>query len=107
MPDEQRRFYEIAGITVRVESELPFTDATFDEKFASFAVDGPGADTVVIRHHFGLPGDEALAAALEGGEEVYRHPPWAISRTPDALGVPGHRPAAGRPDAAPGGLLQR
>ncbi len=82
MSDEQRRFYEIAGITVRVESELPFTDATFDKKFASFAVDGPGADTVVIRHHFGLPGDEALAAALEGGEEVYRHPPWAIARTP-------------------------
>ena len=57
---EHRRYYEIAGITVQVESELPFTDATFDEKFASFAVHGPGADTVVIRHHFGLPGEERL-----------------------------------------------
>jgi len=82
--DEQRRFYEIAGITVRVESELPFTDATLDQKFASFAVDGPGPDTVVIRHHFGLHDEEDLALMLEGGEEVYRHPPWAITRTPSS-----------------------
>ena len=34
---DHRRFYEIAGITVQVESDLPITDATFDAKFASFA----------------------------------------------------------------------
>ena len=75
----ERRYFEIAGITVQVESDLPFTDTTFDEKFASFRVDGPGADTVVIRHHFELP-DADLKA---GGEEVYRKPPWAIYRTAD------------------------
>ena len=44
---DHRRYYEIAGMTVQVESDLPITDTTFDEKFASFACDGPGADTVV------------------------------------------------------------
>ena len=54
LPHHTRR-YEIAGITVQVQSDLPITDATFHEKFASFRVDGPGDDTFVIRHHFGLP----------------------------------------------------
>jgi hypothetical protein len=76
---EERRYYEIAGITVQVESDLPFADNTFDRKFESFRRDGPGPDTVVIRHHFGLPDGDLKA----GGEEVYRKPPWAIWRTAD------------------------
>ena len=73
---DHRRFYEIAGVTVQVESDLPLDDGTFDVKFASFAVDKAGADTVLLRHHFGLPDRDGA----ERGEEVYRHPPWAISR---------------------------
>jgi hypothetical protein len=92
------RHYEIAGITVRVESELPFTDATLDDKFASFRVDGPGSDTVVLRHHFGLPSDEERAALLEGGEEVFRRPPWAISRTAGSWVYLGIAPEADDPE---------
>ncbi len=50
-----RRYYEIAGVTLRVESPLPILATTFAPKFALFEVDGPGPDTVVLRHHFGLP----------------------------------------------------
>ena len=74
---DERRYYEIAGITVQVESDLPFKDDTFDVKFEGFRRDAPGLDTVVIRHHFGLPEEERK----QGGEEVYRKPPWAIYRT--------------------------
>jgi len=74
---DECRYFEIAGITVQVESDLPFTDATFDVKFESFRADGPGDDTVFIRHHFELPDEDPKA----GGEEVYRRPPWAIYRT--------------------------
>jgi MoaA/NifB/PqqE/SkfB family radical SAM enzyme len=70
------RYYEIAGVTVKVESDLPITDSTFDKKFVSFRVDGPGDDTVVIRHHFGLPDLDGR----ETWEEVFRTPPWAIYR---------------------------
>ena len=75
-PTHHRRYYQIAGITIRVDSDLPITDATFHPKFTLFQVDGPGEDTITIRHHFSLP-------RLDGqdmGKEVYRKPPWAIYR---------------------------
>ena len=70
----RRRYFRIAGITIQVDSDLPIDDQTFHSKFASFRADGPGADTVTIRHHFGLPD-------LKGkdlGQELYRKSPWAI-----------------------------
>jgi MoaA/NifB/PqqE/SkfB family radical SAM enzyme len=71
-----RRFYKIAGITIQVDSDLPFTDQTFHPKFAAFRVDGPGPDTVSIRHHFSLPD----LTGKDLGREMYRKPPWAIYR---------------------------
>jgi MoaA/NifB/PqqE/SkfB family radical SAM enzyme len=73
---DHRRYYEIAGITVAVESDLPIDGKTFHRKFKLFEVDGPGEDTITLRHHFGLPdlGSEDI------GEEVYRKAPWAIYR---------------------------
>ena len=47
------RYYRIAGITIRVVSDIPFAADTFDRKFKAFEVDGPGEDTVEIRHRFG------------------------------------------------------
>jgi len=73
---EHRRYFELAGITLRVESDLPFTDRTFHPKFRQFQKDGPGPDTVTIRHHFELP----EVKSDEFGHEVYRKPPWAIFR---------------------------
>ena len=73
---EHRRYFEIAGITLQVESDLPFTDQTFHPKFRKFQKDGSGPDTVTIRHHFELPD----VKPGELGHEVYRKPPWAIFR---------------------------
>lgn len=75
-----RRSYEIAGMTVQVEADLPITDQTFASKFKQFEVQGPGSDLISIRHHFSLPD-------LKGqdlGQEVYRRPPWAIYRKGDS-----------------------
>ena len=69
-----RRYYRVGGITVQVDTDLPIDDATFAPKFELFRVDGPGGDTISIRHHFTLPD-------LNGqdlGQEIYRKPPWAI-----------------------------
>lgn len=73
---DHRRFFEIAGITLQVESDLPFTDQTFHPKFRTFQKDGPGSDTVVLRHHFELP--EIKVEEL--GQQLYRRPPWAMYR---------------------------
>lgn len=75
-----RRYYTIADITIEVESDLPITETTFHPKFNHFKVDGPGKDTITIRHHFSLPD-------LEGrdlGKEVFRKAPWAIYKKSDS-----------------------
>jgi MoaA/NifB/PqqE/SkfB family radical SAM enzyme len=71
-----RRYFRIAGITLQVDSDLPIDDRTFHEKFKAFRVEGPGEDTVTIRHHFELPS----LTGKDLGLEMYRKPPWAIYR---------------------------
>jgi hypothetical protein len=68
------RYYRIAGITIRVVSDIPFAADTFDRKFKAFEVDGPGEDTVEIRHRFALPPLDRERL----GKELYRRPPWAV-----------------------------
>jgi hypothetical protein len=75
-----RRYYQCAGITIQVDSDLPITDTTFDAKFEQFEAEGPGEDTVSIRHHFVLP--ELKHFNL--GMEIYRRPPWAIYKSGDS-----------------------
>lgn len=80
-------YYECGGITIKVESDLPITDSTFHPKFKLFEVQGPGEDTIYIRHHFSLPD----ISGWDLGEEIYRKPPWAIYRRDSSwlyLGIP-------------------
>ncbi|NTU52718.1 MAG: radical SAM protein [Chlorobiaceae bacterium] len=71
-----RRYFMIADITIRVDSDLPIDEKTFDEKFRSFAVAGPGTDTVSIHHYFEIPDFKEE----DCGKELYRRTPWAISQ---------------------------
>jgi MoaA/NifB/PqqE/SkfB family radical SAM enzyme len=73
---EHRRYYQIAGITIRVESDLPITDTTFSPKFKRFEMDSPGEDKIALRHRFSLPD----LKNQDLGVEVYRKAPWAIYR---------------------------
>jgi len=70
------RYYQIAGITIQVESDLPITDTTFSPKFRCFETDSPGEDTITLRHIFSLPD----LSSKDLGVEVYRKAPWAIYR---------------------------
>ncbi len=67
------RYYRVAGITVRFDSELPIADDTMAAKFRLFEVDGPGEDNVHLVHRFYLP-------EMDGdlGEQVYCRSPWVI-----------------------------
>jgi hypothetical protein len=78
--EKHRRHYDIAGITVRVESDLPFSEGTFRPKFKLFEVPEPGNDVVTIRHHFSLPDLDGV----DLGREVYRKPPWAVYEKGDS-----------------------
>ncbi len=70
------QYYNIANITIAVDSELPITDTTFGKKFQPFETDSPGDDLVSIHHRFQLPevDEEDL------GARVHYKPPWAIYR---------------------------
>ncbi|MCK4859407.1 MAG: radical SAM protein [Candidatus Omnitrophica bacterium] len=71
---KHRRYYRIADITIQIDSDLPITDTTFHPKFKHFEVDGPGKDTITLRHHFSLPDLNSKSLS----REIYRKPPWAI-----------------------------
>lgn len=89
--NDRRRYYGIAGITVQVESDLPYLADTFKPKFEAFAVDGPGEDTVVLHHHFALPGLDDV----DLGRCVWEQLPWAIHESPwgwTYLGIPPAHP---------------
>ncbi len=73
---DRRRYYRIGGLTIQLDSDLPMTDRTFQPKFEAFRVEGPGEETISVRHHFGLP--EFKKEDL--GEVVYSEPPWEIRR---------------------------
>jgi hypothetical protein len=75
-----RRYYQIGGITVQVDSDLPITDTTFSDKLELFRVDSPGDDVVTLRHHFELPDMKGQ----DLGKEVYRKSPWAIYQQDNA-----------------------
>jgi MoaA/NifB/PqqE/SkfB family radical SAM enzyme len=86
-----RRYFRIAGITLRVDSDLPFTEKTFDATFKKFEAAGPSEAMISLRHHFELPAFDRDNMGLE----VYRRAPWAIYRKGRAwiyLGIgPGRR----------------
>lgn len=64
-------------MTVRVDADLPITDATFGPKFEAFRAEGPGVDTVRIHHHLRVDYFCRVAQARTAALEVFerRDPP--------------------------------
>jgi hypothetical protein len=71
-----RRYYQIAGITIQLQSDIPISDQTFELELKKFEVAEPGSDIISISLHFLLPDLQCINL----GKEVYRRPPWVIYR---------------------------
>jgi MoaA/NifB/PqqE/SkfB family radical SAM enzyme len=71
-----RRYFRIADVTIRVDSDVPFSEKTFGSKFKKFEAAGPSEEMISLRHHFSLT-DLNID---DPGEEIYRRAPWAIYR---------------------------
>ncbi|MFO7685075.1 MAG: radical SAM protein [Desulfobacterales bacterium] len=69
-----RRYFQIAGITIEVNSERDFMDDTFSPAINRFAVDEPGGDLIQLECFFSLP--EWNEKSL--GRRVYEQAPWLI-----------------------------
>jgi len=74
------RFYEIAGIVISVESDLPIEDGTFHPKFSRFETVGPGKDTISFRHHFTTTLPTLSGKAITFNEDS----PWTVYEREDA-----------------------
>jgi len=70
------RYYKISGITIKVSSELPFCDNTFNEALKEFECECGGDDTIDIKHYFRLP--EIISRE---GELQFANSPWEIYKT--------------------------
>ncbi len=68
------KYYEIAGITIKVIASFPIKDGTFAPKFRAFEVNSPGKDTISIRLESSIP----KLSDLRLGKGVYHREPWAI-----------------------------
>lgn len=78
--ETHRRYFQIGGMTICVESDLPITENTFHPKFKCFECKGSGEETVLLRHHFSIPD----LSGWHFGERIYQKPPWAVYRQEDA-----------------------
>jgi hypothetical protein len=68
------RCYSIARISVKVESDIPITEDTFDKKFLKFQTDSPGEDCIRLRYHFSL-----IPPVIDDSWHlVYKKDPWEI-----------------------------
>jgi hypothetical protein len=72
------RYFQIAGITIQVAADFPLAEDTFAPIYDKFRVETPGTDLVTLRLHAALP----ARSDLRLGKEVYRKPPWVITRQP-------------------------
>ena len=67
--------FEIGGISLSINSDLPLKEKTFAPKFELFRCHNSRDDGVIIHHHCGLP------KIRSWGEEVYHRAPWIIYET--------------------------
>lgn len=74
------RYFQIAGVTIRFESDLDLDTTQFNPALRPFLVDSPGEDTVLIQRHFVIPD----LSTLDLGVEIYRKNPWAVYENKDA-----------------------
>jgi hypothetical protein len=72
-----KKYYDVAGISVEVISDLPFDDNTYASKFNCFEIPGPKPENIELQHHF----DRKCCLGLDKDPEIlYFRPPWVISR---------------------------
>lgn len=70
-----RKYYDVAGISIEVLSDLPITDTTYAPKFHCFEIAGPRSENVELHHHFD---SDCEIDVGNNTETLYFRPPWAI-----------------------------
>ena len=69
-----KRYFQIAGITICLEADLDLDATTFNPALLPFSVDGVGEDNIVLQRYFEIPD----MGKYDLGNEIFRNLPWAI-----------------------------
>lgn len=69
-----RRYFLLGGVSIQVDSELPFGRQTLSSQLMTFRIDQPESDLITIHHHYHLPDLDILNEATL----VYNKAPWEI-----------------------------
>lgn len=78
--DNHIRYFQIGGLTIKLESDLPFTETKFNPRFEHFVANGPGLDNLMVKHHFYLPDLDSL----KPDGKIYKVEPWTIYKRDDS-----------------------
>jgi MoaA/NifB/PqqE/SkfB family radical SAM enzyme len=71
-----RRFYQAGGISLQVDSDLPFSETTYRPAVDAFRAEAPGSDLIRIRHIHTL--EDLNLDTL--GAESFSQGPWTVYR---------------------------
>lgn len=74
------RYFQIAGITIKISADFPVLEDTFAPIYRKFETTALGPDVISVRLHSSIP----ELSKLNFGQEVYNKPPWVIYRQPGA-----------------------
>jgi len=72
-------YYQIGGLTIQLESDIPFTETKFNSRFECFRISKPGTDNIIVRHHFYIPD----LNSLKPDGKVHNVGPWSIYKKDD------------------------
>ncbi len=70
-------YFKCAGITIKIESDLPITEKTFHPTFYLFQTDGMEEYTITVQNHFEMPHLDVHIL----GERVYQKNGWMVRKT--------------------------
>ena len=87
MPEQaiNKRYFELARISLEIRSELPITDHTFDDKFLHFETEKPLQENIVLHHRFNGSSDISRLYHLNAENRIHFKVPWAIYYTENRL----------------------
>lgn len=78
-----RKYFQIAGFTLQIDSDMPFAANTLQRKFKSFEVEKPREDNILVRHRYCIPAPERFSESFSerfDGETVFQNKAFRIFR---------------------------
>jgi MoaA/NifB/PqqE/SkfB family radical SAM enzyme len=71
---DHRRYFEIADLSIQVDSDRPLGKREFVDQLDHFKRSAPGSDLIRLQHHYGLP----KVTTKDLGTLIFNQAPWQV-----------------------------